>query len=182
MTDTRTLISTPDPPKFHLYDRVTVINASSHWYKDTGVITERRIDVADVVYRVRIDGKDSQYFLEVELQAAGSEPTGVTTFEGGGRREAAGNRPRFELLVPEGVPYDQQILTRFAQHMANGAEKYEARNWEKFSDQEALDRAKSSAFRHFMQWLSGDSPEEDHAVAVMFNIMAAEHVKGKLNG
>ncbi|MDA3643813.1 DUF5664 domain-containing protein [Saccharopolyspora indica] len=119
-------------------------------------------------------------------------------FEGGGMRDSEANKPRFDLLLPKGVPYEQQYLTRIARLMARGAAHYADRNWEQFSDQEALDRAKSSAFRHFMQWFTDDeviryvedengelyevNETEDHAAAVAFNIMAAEHIKGKLSG
>lgn len=102
-------------------------------------------------------------------------------FQGGGVREDQGDRARFELLIPKGVPYEDQLLTRFAVHMAKGAQKYEARNWEHFSDEDALERCKSSALRHVFQWVCGTEDGEDHASAVIFNIMAAEHVKGKLN-
>lgn len=53
------------------------------------------------------------------------------------------------------------------------------RNWELFNNQEALDRAKSSALRHMIQWINGET-DEDHAAAVYFNIMAAEYVKYQL--
>lgn len=104
----------------------------------------------------------------------------MSSFAGGGMREAVGDRARFELLVPRGVPFEEQFLTKFAVHMAKGAAKYADRNWEQFSDDEALQRAKSSAFRHFMQWLTGTNDGEDHASAVVFNLMAAEHVAAKL--
>lgn len=106
-------------------------------------------------------------------------PEGHPEFEGGGVREAQGDRPRFELLVPNDVPFEDQILTRFAVHMAKGAEKYAARNWEKFSDAEAFERAKSSAFRHLIQWMTGVEDGEDHAAAVMFNVMCGEHILRK---
>lgn len=101
-------------------------------------------------------------------------------FEGGGVREAVGDRARFELLVPLDVPYEHQLLTRLAVHMAKGAEKYADRNWESFSDPAALERCKSSALRHIFQWATGTDDGEDHAAAVIFNLMAAEHVARKL--
>lgn len=100
-------------------------------------------------------------------------------FPGGGMREPQGDRPRFELLYPKDVPFDEQLLTRCAVHMAKGAEKYADRNWEKFSDPASLERAKSSAMRHLVQWMTGDT-DEDHAAAVVFNLMAAELIKGKI--
>ena len=102
-------------------------------------------------------------------------------FEGGGMRDSQNGKPRFDLLLPERVPYEHQYLTRIARLMAKGAAHYEARNWEKFDDQEALDRAKSSAFRHFMQWFNGET-DEDHAAAIFFNVQAVEYIKGRMNG
>lgn len=116
--------------------------------------------------------KDDQFELVTDTEAR-------MVFEGGGMREPQDGKPRFDLLLPEGVPFAEQFLTRFAVHMTKGAAKYEDRNWEKFSDKEALERAKASALRHIMQWLSGET-DEDHAAAVVFNLMAAEHVKRKM--
>lgn len=100
-------------------------------------------------------------------------------FEGGGMRDSQTGKPRFDLLIPEGMPFEKQYLTRVARLMAKGADHYEDRNWEKFGDEEALNRAKSSAFRHFMQWFTGET-DEDHAASVFFNIQAAEYIKHKL--
>lgn len=102
-------------------------------------------------------------------------------FNGGGVRDKETGKPRFDLLMPERVPFDDQYLTRIARLMARGAEHYEDRNWERFADDAALSRAKSSAFRHFMQWFSGEA-DEDHAAAIFFNVMAAEYVRGRLAG
>ena len=120
------------------------------------------------------------HFVSTDRVDHSQEECKYPEFEGGGVREAQGDRPRFELLVPEGVPYEEQILTRWAVHMAKGAEKYAARNWEQFSDKEAYDRAVSSAFRHMMQWMAGVDDGEDHACAILFNVMCAEHVRAKL--
>lgn len=104
-------------------------------------------------------------------------------FEGGGMRDSQKGLPRFDLIMPKDVPYDDQLLTRIAVHMGKGAEKYEDRNWESFSDEEALDRAKASAYRHFMQWYTGkEGDSEDHAAAIYFNVMAAEFIQGRLDG
>lgn len=106
------------------------------------------------------------------------EPSRVQ-FQGGGMRDSQTGKPRFDLLIPEGMPFDRQYLTRCARLLAKGADHYEDRNWEKFGDQEALDRARSSAFRHFMQWFMGEQ-DEDHAASVFFNIQAAEYIAWKL--
>jgi hypothetical protein len=94
-------------------------------------------------------------------------------------RDTEAGKARFDLLFPIGVPYAAQMMTRFADLMARGAEKYEARNWEKAKGKEELDRYRSSALRHLVQWAAGET-DEDHAAAVMFNLMAGETVKWKM--
>lgn len=102
------------------------------------------------------------------------------TYESGMVREPSADKPRFDLLVPEGIPYEDQILTRFALLLGKGAHKYSERNWEQANSMEEVDRMKASAFRHFMQWYTGED-DEDHAASVMFNIMAAETTMHKLS-
>jgi len=105
----------------------------------------------------------------------------MTEFQGGGVRDSQEGKPRFDLLLEDRVPYEHRFLTRFARRMAEGAEKYEAKNWQKFSDQKALDRARASALRHMMQFLAGETDEE-HDVAAAFNLMAASYIKGRIEG
>ncbi|MGI5245463.1 dATP/dGTP diphosphohydrolase domain-containing protein [Dactylosporangium sp. CA-139066] len=100
-------------------------------------------------------------------------------FASGMVRDTEKGKPRFDLLMPKGVPFREQMLTRFAALMARGAEKYAARNWEQADSEAELERMLSSAFRHFMQWMAGET-DEDHAAAVMFNLMAAETLRWKL--
>lgn len=76
-------------------------------------------------------------------------------------------------------PYKDQLITRFAELMARGAEKYGDRNWEKGHGQAELDRARSSAYRHLKQWVANET-DEDHAAAVLFNLMAAEYFQWKM--
>lgn len=71
------------------------------------------------------------------------------------------------------------MLRRWADHLTNGARKYDKNNWMKAAGEEELQRFKESAFRHFMQWYYGDA-DEDHAAAVIFNLNGAEYVKEKL--
>lgn len=102
-------------------------------------------------------------------------------YDSGMVRDTEEGKPRFDLLLPEGVPYREQVLTRFAELMARGAQKYNARNWELAQGREELARYKSSALRHLMQWATGEE-DEDHAAAVMFNLLAGETVKFKMRG
>lgn len=100
-------------------------------------------------------------------------------YDSGMVRDLQDGKARFDLLMPLGVPYSEQFLTRWAVHMAKGAEKYGDRNFEKADSEEEVARFRSSAFRHFMQWLSG-LRDEDHAAAVAYNIMAAEMTMQKI--
>jgi hypothetical protein len=100
-------------------------------------------------------------------------------YSSGMQRDAEKGKPRFDLIIPLEVPYDDQLLTRIAKLYQRGAEHYEDRNWERGAGQEELDRARSSAFRHFMQWFTGEK-DEDHAAAVFFNIQAAEYFERRM--
>jgi hypothetical protein len=94
-------------------------------------------------------------------------------FESGMQRDTEAGKPRFDLMIPLDVPYDEQMITRLAALFGRGAVKYESRNWEQANSEEEMARMKSSGFRHFMQWMAGET-DEDHAAAVMFNIIAHE--------
>lgn len=101
-------------------------------------------------------------------------------FPGGGMRDTAVGKERFELLWTEGQSYEDQMLTRAARWMARGAEKYDSRNWELFDSPEALEHAKASLLRHTYKLLAGET-DEDHAAAVWFNSQVIEYVRWKLN-
>jgi hypothetical protein len=100
-------------------------------------------------------------------------------FESGMVRDGTKDKPRFDLITPICIPYEEQMLTRWAKHMAKGAAHYSERNWEKADGQEELNRFKESAMRHFFQWFHGEK-DEDHASAVMFNITGYEMVLSKM--
>lgn len=102
-----------------------------------------------------------------------------SNYSNGMVREPSAGKPKFNLLLPQGIPYEEQMLTRFATLMQKGAEKYADRNWELGIGEAELERAKESAFRHFMQYISGEV-DEDHAAAVWFNIMQIEYIEYKL--
>lgn len=121
------------------------------------------------------------------------------TYSTGMKRDTEKGKPRFTLLFPKLLPYAENLIVRFAELMSRGAEKRNPRNWEFAATPEELERYLSSAFRHFVQWqeaMTGpctciidelgdldDSCElhsEDHAAAVMFNIMGAEYVNWRI--
>lgn len=101
------------------------------------------------------------------------------SYDSGMVRDTQDDKPRFDLLLPIGVPYSDQFLTRVAGLLARGAEKYSERNWEKAEGEAELTRFKASALRHLMQYLAGET-DEDHMAAVVFNLMGAHLVEWKM--
>lgn len=93
-------------------------------------------------------------------------------YESGMRRDTQEGKPDYTLIH---IPF----LTRLAEHLGKGATKYGENNWQLANSPKELRRFRKSATRHLIQWLSGDQ-DEDHAAAVVFNLMAAEYVKGRL--
>lgn len=99
-------------------------------------------------------------------------------FVSGMQRDTQAGKARYDLLFPLDVPYKHQFMTRVAELLARGAEKYDERNWEKAEGSAEYSRFRSSAARHMAQWLAGDT-DEDHAAAVVFNLLGAETVGWK---
>jgi len=81
-------------------------------------------------------------------------------FPSGAVRDTTEGKIRWDLLPME-------ALKRVAQHYTNGAKKYEANNWKKGISTE---RFKESAFRHWAEYLLGET-DEDHLSAVVFNVL-----------
>ena len=102
-------------------------------------------------------------------------------YKSGMRRDVQDGKPDFYLCLTPELPFDEQLLTRWAALMERGAAKYGRRNWQLACSEEELERFRSSAFRHFVQWVSGVEDSEDHAAACFFNINAAEYVKWRLS-
>lgn len=125
--------------------------------------------------------------------------------ETGMQRDTEHGKPRFALLMPLSLPYSEQMIVRWANLMARGAEKYDSRNWEQARTRKELERYVSSTLRHVHQWAAGilglpcecrvnsdtlqwvkcDLHAEDHAAAVFFNITGAEYTNyhiSKANG
>lgn len=100
-------------------------------------------------------------------------------YASGMRRDVQEGKPRFDLLLVDGVPFEEQFLTRWASLMERGAVKYGERNWQLANSQEELDRFRASAIRHLMQWATGDV-SEDHAAATAFNLLAYETTKRRV--
>lgn len=100
-------------------------------------------------------------------------------YPSGMRRDLQEGKARFDLIFPEGIPYQDQLLTRFAELLERGAQKYGENNWQLANSEEELKRFRASGLRHMIQWACGEN-DEDHATAVIFNLMAYESTKRKL--
>ena len=96
------------------------------------------------------------------------------SYAGGMVRDTAVGKINYALVA------DGPMLKRWAEHLTKGAEKYTKRNWMLAQGDEEYERARESAFRHFVQWFSGDR-DEDHASAVYFNINEAEYIRANNN-
>lgn len=108
-----------------------------------------------------------------------TKDSGVRQEYGSGmKRDSLAGKPDFSLLITD-LPYEEQMLTRWAALLTRGAEKYGRRNWALANSVEELERFQASAYRHFMQWITGED-DEDHAAAIVFNVNAAEYVKSAI--
>ena len=94
-------------------------------------------------------------------------------------RDTQEGKPRFNLMLIKGLPYEEQPLTLFAELLSRGAEKYNDRNWENACSEIALERAKESLLRHCVQACCGEE-DEDHLSAIMFNAFLIRNIKIKL--
>lgn len=94
-------------------------------------------------------------------------------FDSGMRRDTDKGKARYDLIPTP-------MLQRLAELYARGAEKYGDSNWKLANSETELKRFKASAFRHFMAWQNG-ADDEDHAIAVVFNIFAYETIQAKMN-
>lgn len=93
-------------------------------------------------------------------------------YASGMKRDITAGKLRWDLV-------DMGMLERWAGLMTRGAVKYGENNWTKACTLEEYNRFRESAWRHFMQYMRGDT-DEDHAAAVFFNLAGMEYVKGKL--
>ena len=93
-----------------------------------------------------------------------SEPIDVVTYPTGAKRERDDRKPRYDLISP-------LAEERIARRLAEGAEKYGERNWEKGVP---ISRCVASALRHLHAYRRGEI-DEDHLAATACNLMFARH-------
>lgn len=123
------------------------------------------------------DSDYTQYLkgLRVEAEEAGfvvRDSGSKAQYEDGMQRDDPKGKPKFSLMWPKGVPYEEQLLYRVAMHYMHGGEKYGDRNWEKSCTEESLAAHEEALWRHFSKFYAGVEDGEDHAAAVVWNINA----------
>jgi hypothetical protein len=96
----------------------------------------------------------------MELKSSGKEEQ----FSTGAVRDVQSHKPRPDLISP----FMEQ---RLGEWLRRGAERYDARNWEKGMQ---MSRCLASMSRHFMMFKQG-AKDEDHLSAIIFNAMAIMH-------
>ena len=89
-------------------------------------------------------------------------------FDTGAKRDSNTGKIRPDLISP-------YMLKALGKVLAEGANHYGDRNWEKGMPQEVF---KESASRHYISWLNNEE-DEDHAAKLIFNVMAWIHFRDK---
>jgi hypothetical protein len=100
-------------------------------------------------------------------------------YPSGMRRDVQTGKPDLYLWIPRDIPYAENPWTRIGALATRGAEKYGRRNMDLACTEEELERFKSSAMRHFMQWITGEQ-DEDHFASCFFNMLQSECVKWRI--
>lgn len=91
-------------------------------------------------------------------------------FESGLKKEVPKvSKPRFDLIPVE-------VLERIAKQFAHGAEKYGENNWRLGKGSE-IEIFKQAAFRHLFQWANNVNDGEDHAAALLTDVIMYEWLK-----
>ena len=78
------------------------------------------------------------------------------------------------------MPFGEHMLTRVAALMTRGIGEVRLPQLGEGRQRGRAARFRASALRHMMQWQAGEA-DEDHAAAVIFNLIAAITTEWKLN-
>lgn len=89
-------------------------------------------------------------------------------FESGLKKEIS-DKPRFDLIPVE-------VLERIARQFAHGAKKYGEGNW-KLGSGDEIDIFRQAAHRHLFQWANNVDDGEDHAAALLTDVIMYEWLK-----
>ena len=86
-----------------------------------------------------------------------------------GLKKEIHEKPRFDLIPVE-------LLERIAARFAHGAKKYGENNW-KLAEGSEKDIFKQASFRHLFQWANDVKDGEDHAAALLTDVIMYEWLK-----
>jgi len=158
----------------------TLSVAGSHWLAELDEDVQLKRQNAAKVEKIN-DAFAQRHGFGTTTVKADASGTGYVTkdsgerveFDSGMRRDTQEGKPRYDLIPT--LP-----LRRLADLYTRGAVKYGDYNWQKANSPEELARFKSSAFRHFIQWFDGEA-DEDHGIAVCWNIFAVLWLEHKLD-
>lgn len=78
-------------------------------------------------------------------------------------------KPDLTLIPPE-------PLIEVAKRFAYGAKKYGKNNWKKGKKDE-IHIFQGAAFRHLLKWIHEEKPEENHAAALITDVIMYEYLK-----
>ena len=116
----------------------------------------------------------------------GNSPQGWEIRDSGQRQEFAGGmiRDTCEGKIDYTGLLFGPLLKRWAAHTTAGRAKYPdvqlgVPNWTLAAGEAEYHRFRQSAFRHFMQYMAGET-DEDHLAATAFNLNGMEYVREKL--
>jgi hypothetical protein len=126
-------------------------------------------DEQDAAYRERHPD-------EFEVRDSGKK----AVYSDGNQRDDPAGKPRFDLLYPRGMEYEETLLYRVAMHYMRGGQKYGDRNWEKSSTEESLLAHETALHRHFTKFALGIEDGEDHAAAIVWNLQAILYTRWRL--
>ena len=152
--------------------KIKIIKASNKqlWYSDITFPVEFDV-IKDLthVYEVKTnrDGRIDYIFkddCEIVNHTITIEDKRV--FDTGAIRDSNKGKIRPDLISP-------YMLKALGRVLAEGAEHYTPRNWEKGMSDDVL---KESASRHYLSWMNNET-DEDHAAKLIFNVMAFIHFR-----
>lgn len=86
-----------------------------------------------------------------------------------GLKKEINDKPRFDLIPIE-------LLTRIAAQFAHGAKKYGENNW-KLAKGNEKDIFRQASYRHLFQWGNNVKDGEDHAAALLTDVIMYEWLK-----
>lgn len=129
-------------------------------------------------YKINVTERFAECFSEpeedkcIELTCTPPEDPKIV-YETGFQRGDDSDKIKYTLMPVK-------VLTRIAKRFTDGGKRYGDWNWRKAdpNDDTQLNRFKDAAFRHWMQYLDGET-DEDHLAAVACNVMMIMDLENK---